>query len=217
MEEENTKKELEKMYLKVLENFPMEGTELERTYLRTLENFPEIKRGDIKIKYLRSTDYALMLMVDPLKFVYENKVVVDPMIIICDKFLESDEQEKEAMLAHELGHYSRYKKRGQSINKIRQNVNRNMLVKSYNNPSIQAFITLDPKMAYKVKRLQKWNMLQELYADKRATEAGYGKGMVKLLEKHYSQYYEMLQPTAREEIETRIRNLKKLLGEKDDR
>jgi hypothetical protein len=211
MEEENTKKELEKMYLKMLENFPMEGTELEKTYLRTLENFPEIKKGDIKIKYLKSTDYALMLMVDPLKFVYENKVVVDPMIIICDKFLESDEQEKEAMLAHELGHYSRYKKRGQSINKIRQNVNRNMLVKSYNNPSIQAFITLDPKMAYKVKRLQKWNMLQELYADKRATEAGYGKVLINVLTRHLKEYNMFFAPVQRDEMTIRIKNLEEKL------
>lgn len=211
--EKYSEKELEKIF----EKFPIGGMELEKIYLRTLENFPEIRKEEIKIKYSRFEGYSYMLMVDPYKFMYKNEVVVDPMIIIGDKFLESDEQEKEAMLAHELGHYCRYKIGRQSINKIRQNGNRNILVKKYNYSFTQIVINLNPKIRHRVKRLQKWKMLQELYADKRAAEAGYGKGIVKLLEKHYSQYYKMLQPTGREEIEIRIRNLKKLLGEKDDR
>lgn len=213
MEEENVKKELEK----ILKDFSIEGTELEKIYLKVLENFPEIKKEDLKLVRLPfyNPAYACLLMVNPIKFMYNNEVVVDPMIILGDKFLESDEQEKEAMLAHELGHYSRYKR--YSIHKIRQTVKRNTLVKEYDNAFTEIVTIIDPKIGHMVKRLRKWNMLQELYADKRAAGTRYGKGMVKLLEKHYSQYYEMLQSTQREEIETRIRNLKKLLGEKDDR
>ena len=213
--EKDTKKELGEMYSKILKDSSIEGTGLEKTYLRTLENFPEIGKEGIKIRYLGLTDYAYMLMVDPYKFLYENEVVVDPMIIIGDKFLESDEQEKEAMLAHELGHYCRYKK--YSIHKIRQTVKRNTLVKEYDDAFTEIVTIIDPKIGHMVKRLRKWNMLQELYADKRAAGARYGKSLIKLLEKHYSQYYEILQPRMREEVETRIRNLKKLLGEKDDR
>lgn len=184
MEENDAEKEIEEMYSKMLENFSMEGTELERTYLRTLENFPEIRRGDIQIKYLISIDYALMLVVDPYKFVYENEVVVDPMIIIGDKFLESDEQEKEAMLAHELGHYDYYTK---NLNPYRFSRLVKWTDKSELYDKYQIFFDIagffSKRINHKVKRIQKWYLLTEVYANRKAAEAGYGKHMISAMKK----------------------------------
>lgn len=180
--------------------------EFERVYSRVVEKFPEIKKEELKLKHMDDFEYVSFLMIDDKKYLEENKIVIDPSMIVGAKFLEFSEEEKEASIAHELGHYTRYKK--SSPKKVGKSILYAYIMSVYaNSPEMWQLEEMDSNIRHKMKRVKKWHFMQEVYADNRAIEAGYGKVLINVLTRHLKKYSMAFAPVQRDEMIIRINNL----------
>lgn len=184
--------------------------DLERAYSRVVEKFPCIRKEELKLKYSNNMEYVIFLMVDEEKFLKEQKLVISPSITVGSKFLSFTEEEKESAIAHELGHYSRYKR--SSPKKIEKSMFYTSLLNVYaGNPAMWAVEEMDKEIHHKMGRVKKWHYMQEVYADNKAVEAGYGKVLINVLTRHLDKYGMMLVPVHRDELTIRIKNLESKL------
>ena len=185
--------------------------ELKSLYSKVVEKFPEIKESKIKLSYSGLFDYVCFLIIDEKKFIEEKKVVIDPSITTGPKFFDFTEEEKETSIAHEIGHYARYKK-NLNKKKIKQTLKRNSTVQQYAyNSAFQLLEERGFEADHKLRRLKKWYLLEELYADNKAIEAGYGKPLLKILQKHFANYFSNLSSFHKKELDIRIKNLEEKL------
>lgn len=185
--------------------------DLERAYSKVVEKFPSIKKEELKLKYSDNLEYVIFLMVDEEKFLKEQKLVIDPSITVGSKFLSFTEEEKESAITHELGHYSRYKR--SSPKKIEKSMFYTSLLNVYaSNPAMWTVEEMDKEIRHKMGRVKKWHYMQEVYADNKAVEAGYGKVLINVLTRHLDKYGMMLVPVHRDELTIRIKNLEEKLS-----
>jgi len=181
-----------------------------KIYKKVLKKFPEIRKNEIELNYRRAEPFFLttISMYDHSKLDSENIDAIDsrggikkePLLNYGDGlFLVLLDDEIEAVIAHELGHYLCFK--GYDSDKFKQVIKRK--TELFQNTELDT---------HRIRRLKQWSIAREAYADRKSAEAGYGEILLKLLKKLYD-------PTitghAKEEHDARIENLEKILGEKD--
>lgn len=189
---------------------------LRETYMKGLvrsviEKEPTIKEEEIKIMYkspllirILFGENSLLSIAPSYKFSFflgKRVKSVRAKIIVGPNFLEESiytHEEKKAAMAHELlGHYKRDKRR-----KTREIVS--------NCSSLKLQLGGIMKKRHNINRLKKWSLLDEIYADNAAADAGHGKNILSFLRKMEDN--EKLLPRGKEEIAIRIASLEERLG-----
>lgn len=180
--------------------------ELKEMYLKVVKKFPQIKESEITIKYPTNVIAGITLVqgkngfhgrLDASKFFFD------------DYQLGFTDEEREAVIAHELGHYDYYKKNFNSrrINRIVKWNNKSHLYDEF--PTFFYMVGLFSKRTRRnIKRLEKWYMMTEMYADSKAAEAGYDRQISSALEKlsyHIDDFTEW------KRVKIRIKELEKIL------
>ncbi|MBM3199557.1 hypothetical protein FJZ53_01380 [Candidatus Woesearchaeota archaeon] len=184
--------------------------ELKRIYSKVTERLPELKKEELSLRYSENIDYVIFLMVDEKKFLKENKIVISPSITVGLKFLTFTEEEKESAVSHELGHYCRYKR--SSPVKVEKSMLYVQVLNAYAaNPKIWVLEEMDYEIKHKIGRVKKWHYMQEMYADNKAFEAGYGQALLNVLKNHIATYHDALAPVHKKELNLRINNLEEKL------
>lgn len=173
---------------------------LKKVYQEVLKRFPDIKEEELELNYIKELDDYIVF--SPFKGVF--LVRYHPTLIVGKLFLELDDKEKEAVMAHEMGHYLRI--RNYSMKRIVRVMNRYESVSSYTEEKIR-----DEQFKHKVERLQKFFFMFEKYSDSKAIEAGYGVHVLSALKKVYTKHYETFPVMTKINIYQRIKNLEEKL------
>lgn len=191
--------------------------QLEDAYLNVLERFPKVKGDEIKLIYDRKAPGSAFFKMGELTNSEGSNAIyvprlgyfhIKPTIMVGQSFftMESSE-EQEATLAHELGHYITDKRRcGEPL--LRRKTLWTVTNNYYRlNPFVALLAFYKPKVRHRMGRLRKWCTLNEIYADKAAADAGYGKPLLGILQRFLSSYQHMMPYEDRKETEARIETL----------
>ena len=180
------------------------------------KKFPAIKNGEVKLEYASNANIAGFSMFDNYELFCHNRIVKHPVLAINSSFYKLNKDEAEPVIAHELGHH--YFFQNISPAKLRRRALWNMVYK-YNSKFLQCLddVTDPASIKYLLKyrqdekrmaRLEKWDLLKEIYADNKAAESGNGNDLLKFLKK----YHEKNNPTTDNEmLHARIKNLEEKL------
>lgn len=174
--------------------------EMDKIYSKVVKKFPEIKKKEITLKYQAPVCYAELRLIDPIEYFVWHKLIKYPVIAAGCMFFEVNRGEREAIIAHELGHYKRHKK--SNINKIKKHIN------MFQEVGIYKLIETGTNPNHKMKRMIKCLTMHELYADQEAIKAGYSKSLLSFLERILNRHEDELSRLQREELRLRIKNLK---------
>jgi len=184
---------LEKSYnLSKMKEYEEPTDKLKRIYQKVVKNFPEIEKDDIRIEFERVPHDIGIAMIDYERYEAKGEVIRDPTIYVGLYFFGFKEKEMEAAIAHELGHYMHYK-----------NFSTDMLRR------LIKWVIASNEMSYTNKRIQKWSLMDEIYADEQALKAGYGKPLISSLKHVLQTYYKTLPQIGKKELNVRIENLEK--------
>lgn len=180
-------------------------------YRSVLKRFPEIKEDEISIGYASHIPYACLGFYKDMakedtvaKFV----VLVGPFF-----FVLFDDEEKEAVIAHELGHYVYKKKHG--LSEVERLSDEFEQLESYykrKNSEEKVVITYSDEEKRRIEELQDRHNNYEVYADNEAVKRGYGKQKLSALKKIAERHYEHLSQMSKEAVKVRIERLKSELG-----
>ena len=152
-------------------------------YKKVVKLIPGVEEKELRIKYSKhpKLDYAGLFLMDEWLYTKFKIIVKRPKIGIDQKFMDLENSEQEAIIAHELGHYKRERR--------------------YNTKELKTLLTRLNKMhglfddrkisPHNGARLIQWYVLHEIYADNVAIDAGYGQPLLSFLKKMY-QVYETL-------------------------
>lgn len=191
-----------KLFDKMREEFAEKH--VRKLYSKVVKRFLNINRDDIKVEYLPDYDYVGISVLDYYKLIIMDELVKKPTLKAGPDFLRFSEEEKEATIAHELGHYEH------DIKGMPEGIKRRTLwavtirlyhqiddpstldtlaglthIKTESAKRILNFFNKESRFA----RLQKWNQMCDLDADNKAIDAGYGKGLLSALRKIYDKEY----------------------------
>lgn len=187
-----------------MENKPCIQEKFEKIFSGVVKSFSEIKEGEIKFEYDSSLNsYAYTSFFD----YSSNPKRSNPRVIAGRIFSNLGDWEKEAILAHELGHYCRMKSySAKRLERVAEWFHK------------ACFYTIDHTrysiLRHKIERLQKWSNLNETYADNLALKAGYGNQILQALKETYKRHYERLSMIGKKCAEARIKHLEEILGNK---
>ncbi len=174
-----------------------------KMYSEVLKKFPHISEGEIKLKFEPSTKDIIGISI------LEDDML-NPEIYMFKYFSNLTEDEKKAVIAHEIGHYYHYVKKHYNIKRTQRLTKFFEEAAFYNAhqriSKILGFIS--KKQKHKIKRLQKWYILQEIYADNKAAEVGYGEHVLSAIKDLVNDGYE---PVYKEEFQARVKNLEEKL------
>lgn len=176
---EEKEKELKEIFDSVKEKFPEVKVEVEHECVD--ESSPYFSPIRVRI-YTVSPFFILK----PSKERYLKRIVIQ----VSDNYFTLPLEEKFSGIAHELGHVLHDTKV----------LNPKRLYKA--DGWADQLKKLGDVSEHKAKRLKKWALLREFYADKQAVIKGYGGGILSVLKR--------LQPPTKE-IQARISNLEKIL------
>lgn len=177
-------------------------------YLKVLEKFG-IGKEEIEIYYCFATSLAGLAFREEY---HDGKIVMKPILVLDFDFSFLSEQRKEGVVAHEIGHYLHCKKNC-NPNRIKRMIKWVSELNDYDQKSEeeQFFINLYRKRRNKIKKLKKWGMLSEFYADDQAVERGYGNQILESLKMAKKNY--LLTKCGEQELYKRIERLEEILGE----
>ncbi len=178
-------------------------TELKRIYQEVLKSFPDVKEEELKLNYIPDlNDYIIF---SPFEGSTES---YRPTLVIGRLLSELNNKEKEAVMAHEIGHYLRTK--NYSMKRIVRAMNRYEKIQFYTEENIT-----NEQFKHNVERLQKFFFMFENYADSKAIEAGYGEHVLSALKKTYNNHNKSFPAMSKRNICQRIKNLEeKIFGDK---
>jgi len=191
----------------------MTDDEARRSYLKVLEKFPNIKKGEIGTESASSLFRpfsVLGLRMNTEKWPASDKRPKANLVVGLQFYLLTDE-EREAAIAHELGHYTHHVKKVYNINRIRKSQEWNKNLKMYASKSPKEMLDLSEREKHRFERLEKWYIMKELGADNKALNAGYGRSMLLTLKNLSENEYEHIGPVYQKEITMRIKNLEEKL------
>lgn len=191
---------------------------IRKLYFKVLEKFPSIKEEEIRIKNASSLFrlfFVLGLRMNTEKWPLSDKRPKASLVVGLQFYLLTDE-EKEAAIAHELGHYTHHVKKVYNINRIRKFQEWNKNLKMYASKSLKEMLDLDKKEKHMFERLEKWYIMKELDADNKSINAGYGKSMLLTLKNLSKSEYEHIEPVYQKEITIRIKNLEDKLRQGEE-
>lgn len=189
-----------------------EKERFKKMYSKVVKKFPNIKNDEITLCFDPFVSYAEISLFDNIRIFHENEYVFDPKLSIGLSFFSKfNDKEREAVIAHELGHYD-YRTRYRDLNRMKKVTKWVMDVNDYNMDVLKVKIIslFNKKKKHRIERLQGWYIMYELYADKKAAEAGYGKQMLAVLKKILPEYHR-LPPIFQKEITARINHLERML------
>lgn len=150
----------------------MNEKNLKNIYLKVIKSFSEINPTEIKLVYdPHSPDYAGMTMVNPEIYHLTGKFVISPTLLVGHSFLTLTKKEQEASMIHEIGHYKRFRRYIHKPNRI---------IKI---PKWYSELTDLEEGKSRREKLQKWEIMHEVYADNQTLKAGYGSQMLAILKK----------------------------------
>ncbi|MBM3199560.1 hypothetical protein FJZ53_01395 [Candidatus Woesearchaeota archaeon] len=189
---------------------------IEKAYATALQKFPNIKKEEISLNVVFDSlgkDFILGIVVNsPSESI---KYGVKARILAGLQFFLFKDREMEAGIAHELGHYEHAMK-SYNDNRILRMKRFFEQTAKYAMPNLSTSIKLlfNKKHKHRWKRLQKWYIMKEMYADNKAFEAGYGAYVLAdlkvLMPFLYSQ--KGTSELTFKETEARIKNLEEKLG-----
>lgn len=178
--------------------------EARKLYFKVLEKFPSISKEDGKISIDQKTLFA-HISVEYDEHSYKPKLRFN--LIIDNLLFTLPEDWREAIIAHELGHYCQITKNFNARRFKRQVRWAECSDFYYNHRDITDVLKfLNKKHVHREKRVQKWFIMREIYADNKALEAGYGYGILSLLKSYRGIYFDS------KESDERINNLEHMLG-----
>ncbi|MDP2908871.1 MAG: hypothetical protein Q8N77_03620 [Nanoarchaeota archaeon] len=181
------------------------------TYFKVIGKFPEIKKYEIRLGYDPSVAYVRQTFYEDDE---SGAVVLWPLLVTGPDFFGLGEAEKEAIIAHELGHYIRGKRYGQKkLEKL--SCLFEQLELYYKKDSEKAVVSISDKEKRKMERIQKCYNLHEVYADNEAIARGYGKQILSALGKITKEHYGRLTKACKEGVKARMQNLESRLGVED--
>lgn len=192
-----------------------EKTEMEKIYPKVLEKFPEIRKEEIGTEDASSLFrlfFVLGLRMNTEKWPVSDKRPKASLVIGLQFYLLTDE-EKEAAIAHELGHYIHHVKKSYNAKRVERMLGWNKSLKMYSFKSLKEMLDLNEGEKHRFERLQKWYIMKELDADNKAINAGYGRSMLLTLKNLSESEYEHIGPVYQKEITARIKNLEEKLSE----
>lgn len=173
---------------------------LETIYSKVVKDFPDVDKNDIKINYDRKSEYCGCISIVDLSFWnwLIGRYVWNPLLEVNPEFFMFPEDEQEAIIAHELGHYLRHRDNKHKEHKLKDYVN-----------WISQYCNVDDSR-HSWDRLAKWHIMHELDADTQAALAGYGEGLLNFFERRK---FGSISSFFNNELELRIYNLEYLLKE----
>ena len=189
-------------------------------YLKVVRNFPNIKPEEIEVMHLPATVRIISIVpINPIDYMIgqlcspPKEARIRPTLVTGNSFLKLKREEQEAAIAHEIGHYCHTAK-NLNPKRIRRHMKSNLHVNEYirENPVKIILSNLTKEGRARNRRLKKISLLNELYADSKAAEAGYGEQLYKLLKDMNTNVTEYSIPVrGRIELKERIKNLEKIL------
>ncbi|MFH1211291.1 MAG: hypothetical protein V1645_05260 [archaeon] len=148
-----------------------------KSYDNVLKRFPEVEKGEVKIEYHAAMkNGAFTAVIDIEEYESRGNLVRKPKMIVGPRFEdEMNKREQDAVLAHEFGHYIRDREYStdQLIAQMARNRELNQWLDFEKNGSTP----------HRIKRLKKWYILHELYADKTAAQRGYKHSLLAFTKK----------------------------------
>jgi len=176
--------------------------DLEKVYKKVIENIPELKEIDIELEFNNGfPDSAGISVVNSKLYFFKGEIKIEPRIIIGYKWMMVNDDEKEAIIAHELGHYHRHSKY----------FNNNYKMKNFANWVLQS--SGQRHKRHSKDTLLNWKLMHELYADSYAAKLGYGEKLKDHLQKFIHKKFGNVSPTSKKLTEKRIENLERILNE----
>lgn len=143
-------------------------------------------------------------------FSFAYMVMNPPRIFVGMYFFRLNDEEQKAVTAHELGHYICDKNNHPNKTKRQE-----QWVREYKFPPI--LNSLSKKGRHRKKKIQKWYILSECYADNQVVEVGYGYSLLtilKFLKKNSNiPFIPFFNLRDKKEIKARIKNLEQKLKE----
>lgn len=185
------------------------------TYFKVIGKFPEIKKDELLLGYDSSVAYARQMF---CKDTSTGDTVIKALLVIGGHYFELDDGEKEAIIAHELGHYIRVKKYG--LREMERKMEKLsdlfwQLELYHKRGSGESVIDFSDKEKRKMERIQKCYNLHEVYADNESIARGYGKQILSALGKITKEHYGRLTKACKEGVKARMQNLESRLGVED--
>ena len=184
-----------------------DDSELKEIYLKVVKKFPGMKEEGITPMRHEGGNFIICITTPPpyLRYSMKSELIAG---ILFENFTY---KEKEAIIAHELGHYEQSDKNQNNIRFLRQRA----WDEDYNlHKRFRLFYKVaglfSKKIKHKDERLKKRYLLAEIYADNKAAEAGYKEDLVSALKKILSLY--AFSVDTREKINIRIKNLEEKLN-----
>jgi len=184
----------------------MHKEKFQKAYHNVALKFPEIRHSEIKLEC--KPDEYFLIKLQPFneeEFGKTERIIKEPKISVGKEFFKLKDDEQEALIAHELGHYMREK--DSTPYKMGRTVLRKVGLFILNHNIEQYIHMLTPA---RTKRLKQWSLMHEISADNYAVRAGYAKQIYKLLK---DQDEKCLTKLGQEERKARIENLEKMLNE----
>lgn len=145
-------------------------------YNEVVKDFQEIKEDEIEIKYDKFIPIAGFTIIDTIKHELSGEIEFKPTLFIGPMFLMFRYEDKEAIIAHELGHYMYDKNLSHKRIDSRMRHNQEL----WNLESALNNNLPNPFNEHKTKRLKQFRIAKEIYADKEAAKAGYGRKILNL-------------------------------------
>lgn len=174
----------------------------ERLYKEVLERFPEIKPYEISLHFQGGSGLHASMAIDRHMLDFQKKV--SGVLIINELFHKLSNEEKKELIAHEIGHYKRVRKK--TPEKIKKMIELEFLCTSGN----YRYLRNRNK-----ERFVKWYMLKEMDADNCVLEAFPGRAFLQHLKTNYKEYAHMMNKELKQVIEARIANLEEKISEKE--
>jgi len=188
-----------------------------KSYLKVVDRFENINKDDIEVVYapefvslggLMILEYEVINNKLTPKIV-DDKMNLNPTLMIGEYFFNLPHNEREAIIAHELGHYHHFNKNPTLERAIKMDARE----RAYKYLTIMEQYNPDEITSHLSKQLKKWHTLHEVYADNQAAKAGYAIPSLNLIRNIYEHNKELLADTPKKEQEARIANLEKIIKE----
>jgi len=188
------------------------------SYFKVVNRFPDIDPYEFELLYTPgNTQYAALMILDfdieDGKFIAkitDGEMTIRPRIMFGEEFFKLKKDEQEAIVAHEIGHYAKFRKRP-SVEKA---FKRDRILGSY-----KKLITMERKGhifthdSHAKKRIMQWSAINEMMADTEAAKAGYAGPSLRIIKKVYMGKKITMTRMERFEAEARIENLERFIEE----
>lgn len=178
-------------------------------YSEVVNSFPSIEGWRIRLEYDPSFgDYA-SLITEEAFWPPRRKPRFNYTICVGSSFYWLNNDEKKAVISHELGHYC--KQKNCSAKKVEKEMKWWREIEKHENRLLK---TQD--LNHRINRLIKWRVLTENYADNKAFEAGYGNNVLGILKNIYQEEYDTMGLINDKILTARIKNLEDKLRQGEE-